>query len=68
MDFDTKASNIIFQMKIFFQQNDFFQHTYGHLNEKLVYMFFVESHESNFSLKWYNQLNTSSNFAILLII
>ncbi len=47
MDFDTKASNIIlviFQMKLFFQQNIFFQHTYACLNEKLVQMFFVKSH------------------------
>jgi hypothetical protein len=32
MDFNTKASNIIivnFQMKIIFQQNIFFQHTYA---------------------------------------
>jgi hypothetical protein len=39
MDFDIKASNIIlviFQMKLNFQQNVFFQHTYAHLNEKLV--------------------------------
>jgi hypothetical protein len=39
MDFDTMASNIIlviFQMKVIFQQNVFFQHTYAHLNEKLV--------------------------------
>jgi hypothetical protein len=38
MDFDTKAYNIIFvifQMKVIFQQNVFFQHTYAHLNEKL---------------------------------
>jgi hypothetical protein len=39
MDFDTKASSIIlivFQIKIIFQQNVFFQHTYVHLNEKLI--------------------------------
>ncbi len=51
MDFNTKASNIllvIFQMKVIFQQNVFFQHTYVHLNEKLVQMIFVKSHESNF--------------------
>jgi hypothetical protein len=54
MDFDTKASNIIlviFQRKLFFQQNVFFSiHTYTRLNEKLAQMFFVESHESNFSI------------------
>jgi hypothetical protein len=53
MDFDTKASNInliIFQIKITFQQNVFFQHTYAHLNEKLIHIFFVKSHESNFSI------------------
>ncbi len=52
MDFDLKASNIIlliFQMKVIFQQNIFFQHTYVHLNEKLVQMVFVKSHELNFS-------------------
>jgi hypothetical protein len=39
MDFNTKLSNVIlviFQMKVIFQQNVFFQHTYVHLNEKLV--------------------------------
>jgi hypothetical protein len=39
MNFDTKASKIIlviFQMKVIFQQNVFFQHIYVHLNEKLV--------------------------------
>jgi hypothetical protein len=39
MDFDTKASSIIlivFQIKITFQQNVFFQHTYAHLNEKRI--------------------------------
>jgi hypothetical protein len=54
MDFDTKASNmilVIFQMKINFQQNVFFQHSYVHLNESLVQMFFVKSHESNFSIE-----------------
>jgi len=53
MDFDTKASNIIiviFQMKIIFQQNVFCQHTYARLNEKLVNMFFIKSHESKFSI------------------
>jgi hypothetical protein len=53
MNFDTKASNIIlviFQMKIIFQQNVFFQHTHVYLNEELVHMFFVKSHESNFSI------------------
>jgi hypothetical protein len=53
MDFDTKFSNIIlviFQMKVIFQQNVFSQHTYVCLNEKLVQMFFVKSHESNFSI------------------
>jgi hypothetical protein len=53
MDFDTKASNIIiviFQMKINFQQNVFFQHTYARLNEKLVNMFFIKSYESQFSI------------------
>ncbi len=45
MDFNIKASNIIlvnFQMKINFQQNVFFQHTYDHQNEKLVHMLFYE--------------------------
>jgi hypothetical protein len=53
MDFDTKASNIIlviFQMKVICHQNILFQHTYVHLNEKLVQMFFVKSHESKFSI------------------
>jgi hypothetical protein len=53
MDFDTNASNIIlviFQMKVIFHQIVFFQHTYVNLNEKLVQMFFVKSHESNFSI------------------
>jgi hypothetical protein len=53
MDFNTKASNIIlviFQMKIKFQQNVFFQHTYARLNENFVQMFFVKSYESNFSI------------------
>jgi hypothetical protein len=39
MYFDTKAFNIIlviFQIKITFQPIFFFQHTYIHLNEKLV--------------------------------
>ncbi len=52
-DFGTKASNIIFvifQMKIIFQQTFFFQHTYVRLNEKLVHMFFVKSHEPNSSI------------------
>jgi hypothetical protein len=43
MDFDTMVSNIIFvichQMKVIYQQNVFFQHTYDHLNEKFVQMF-----------------------------
>jgi hypothetical protein len=42
MDLSTKASNIIiviFQMKVIFQQNVFFQDTYAHLNEKLVQIF-----------------------------
>jgi hypothetical protein len=53
MDFGRKATNIIlviFQMKVNFQKNIFFQHTYACLNEKLVKMFFVKSHESNFSI------------------
>jgi hypothetical protein len=33
-----------------FQQNVFFQHTYAHLNEKLVQTFSMKSHESNFSI------------------
>jgi hypothetical protein len=51
MYIDTKAFNIIlviFQIKITFQSIVFFQHTYIRLNEKLVQMFFVKSHESNF--------------------
>jgi hypothetical protein len=42
MDLSTKASNIIiviFQMKVIFQQNVFFQHTYARLNEKLIHFF-----------------------------
>jgi hypothetical protein len=42
MNFDTKVSIIFFviiQMKIIYQQNVFFQHTYDHLNEKFVQMF-----------------------------
>ncbi len=53
MDFDTKASNkicIIFQNEVIFSTNFFFQHTYVCLNEKLVHMFFVKSHESKFQL------------------
>jgi hypothetical protein len=53
MDLSTKTSNIIFvifQMKINFQQNVFFQHTYANLNEKLLQMIFVKSHKSNFSI------------------
>jgi hypothetical protein len=45
------ASNIIlviFQMKMNFQQNVFFHHTYVPLNEKLVHMFSMKSHESKF--------------------
>jgi hypothetical protein len=48
MDFDIKASNMIlvnFQMKVIFQQNVFFQHTYACLNEKLV-QFFLWNHMS----------------------
>jgi hypothetical protein len=41
---------VIFQMKVNFQHNVFFQHTYAHLNEKLVQIFFVKSHESIFSI------------------
>jgi hypothetical protein len=50
MDFDIKTSIIIlviFQMKVNFQQNVFFQHIYVRLNEKLVYMFFVKLHSSH---------------------
>jgi hypothetical protein len=53
MDFDTITSNIIlviFQMKLIFQQMFFFQHTYVCLNENLVPIFFVESHELSFSI------------------
>jgi hypothetical protein len=42
MDFDTKASNIIliiFQIKITFQQNVLFEHTYVYLNEKNIHIF-----------------------------
>jgi hypothetical protein len=48
MDFDIKNFNIIldfFQMKIIFQQNIFFQHTYVRLNGKLV-QFFLFNHMS----------------------
>jgi len=37
-------------MKVNFQQNVFFQHTYACLNEKLVHMFLVKLHESKFSI------------------
>jgi len=37
-------------MEVIFQQNVFFQHTYVYLNEKFVQMFFVKSHELNFSI------------------
>jgi hypothetical protein len=53
MGSDTKAFNIfiiIFQMKVIYQQNDFFQHNYAHLNGKLIQMFFGKSHESKFSI------------------
>jgi uncharacterized membrane protein required for colicin V production len=43
MDFDTKVWNIIL---VIFQMKVIFQHTYVCLNEKLVQMFFVKSHES----------------------
>jgi hypothetical protein len=46
-DFGTKASNIIF---VIFQMKIIFQHTYVRLNEKLVHMFFVKSHEPNSSI------------------
>jgi hypothetical protein len=48
MHFDKKASNIIlviFQMKVNFQQNVFFQHIYACLNEKLS-RYFLGSHLS----------------------
>jgi hypothetical protein len=51
MDFNIKASNIILvnlQMKIIFQQNIFFQHTYVLL--EFVQIFFMKSHVSNFSI------------------
>jgi hypothetical protein len=54
MDFDTKASNIIFyhfSNENKFLTNFFFQQTYAHLNDKLVYMFFMKSHESKFSIE-----------------
>ncbi len=41
MNFDIMVRNIIF---VIFQMKLFFQHTYVHLNEKLVQMFFVKSH------------------------
>jgi hypothetical protein len=37
-------------MKVSFQRKVFFQHTYASLNEKFVQMFFIKSHESNFSI------------------
>jgi len=37
-------------MKVNFQRNVCFQHTYASLNEKFVQMFFMTSHESNFSI------------------
>jgi hypothetical protein len=50
MDSYTNIILGIFQMKVVFQKNVFFQHTYAHLNEKLVQMFFEKWHESNFSI------------------
>jgi hypothetical protein len=47
MDFDTKAYNIIF---VIFQMKVIFQHIHACLNEKLVHMFFVKSHESKISI------------------
>jgi hypothetical protein len=47
MDFDTKASSIIlviFQMKVIFQRNVFFFHTYVCLNKKI--QFFLWNHMS----------------------
>jgi hypothetical protein len=37
-------------MKVNFQHNVCFQHTYASLNEKFVQMFFMKSHESQFSI------------------
>jgi hypothetical protein len=37
-------------MKVKFQHNVFFQHTYVSLNEKFVQMFFMKSRESKFSI------------------
>jgi hypothetical protein len=74
MIFNTKVYNIIlviFQIKVIFQQNVFFKHTYVHLNEKLVQMFFVKSHESNFSIvieMVQCNRSISSSFAIIWII
>ncbi len=52
MKFDTKAFNKSSHLsnERFFSTKCFFQHTYVHLNEKFVQMFFVKSHESNFSI------------------
>jgi len=52
MDFDIKAFNIYFHIsnENIFLANIFFQQTYAHLNEKLVQMFFLKSHESKFSI------------------
>jgi hypothetical protein len=53
MDFDTMASNIILvivQMKLNFEQILFFNTLMFVWIEKLVQMFFVKSHDSNFSI------------------
>jgi hypothetical protein len=51
-----------------------FQHTYAHLNEKLVQMFFEKWHESKFSIViemvqsihiQYNMIKISSIFSII---
>ncbi len=52
MDFDTKFSNNSCHLsnQSNFSLIFFFQHTYIDLNEKIVYMFLVKSHESKISI------------------
>jgi hypothetical protein len=49
MDFNTNSCHLSLN-KSNFSTKCFFQHTYDHLNEKLVQIFFVKSHELNISI------------------
>jgi hypothetical protein len=62
MDFDTKAFNIIlviFQMNVIFQQTLFLNivmHVFKMKN--FIQMFFLKSHEWNFSYGWNGTINS----------